>query len=77
MPDLATSEQQTAPTIEANLTQPFYTPVEIAFILKLHIDTIRRYIRTGDLKASKFRGMWRVHQEDLKTFINREFGANK
>lgn len=47
----------------------FYTVEEIAEILKLDAETIRRYLVKGDLKGSKIGRSWRVTQEDLEEFI--------
>jgi len=46
---------------------------EIAERLKLHPNTLRRYIKEGKLPAMKFGRVWRVEEEDLKEFMR----ANK
>lgn len=46
---------------------------EIAEKLKLHPNTLRRYIKEGKLPAMKFGRVWRVEEEDLKEFMR----ANK
>lgn len=51
------------------LSMEFYTAKELAELLKLNIDTIRRYLRTGKIKASKFGKTYRVSDEDLKRFL--------
>lgn len=47
----------------------FYTVEEIAEILKLDAETIRRYLVKGDLRGSKVGRVWRVTEEDLKAYI--------
>lgn len=47
----------------------FYTVEEIAEILKLDAETIRRYLVKGNLKGSKIGRSWRITEEDLKEFI--------
>jgi excisionase family DNA binding protein len=46
---------------------------QVAFILKVHPLTIRRYIREGKLKAIKAAGNIRIKESELQSFHNREF----
>ena len=48
----------------------FYTPQEVAKLLKVSIRTVYRYLHTGKLKASKL-GCWRITEEDLDDFISK------
>ena len=48
----------------------FYTVEEIAEILKLDAETIRRYLVKGDLKGAKIGRSWRVTKDELDQFIN-------
>ncbi len=48
--------------------QKYYTLEEIAQILKVHRETVRRYIRKGDLKAARIGKEYRVREDDLNTF---------
>jgi len=48
----------------------FYTPQEVAELLKLSERTVYRYLHSGKLKASKL-GCWRITKEDLNNFINK------
>lgn len=41
---------------------------QVAFILKVHPLTIRRYIREGKLKAVKIGGNIRIKENDLQNF---------
>lgn len=45
-----------------------YTVKQVAFILKVHPLTIRRYIREKKLTAVKISGMVRIKEEDLQNF---------
>lgn len=47
-----------------------YTTQEVATILKVHQRTIFRYIKNGQLKATKILGHWRIKKEDLDKLIN-------
>jgi excisionase family DNA binding protein len=48
-----------------------YTAPEVADRLKLHINTVRSYIKTGKLKAFKYadNSRWRIASEELEKFI--------
>jgi len=46
---------------------------EIAERLKLHPNTLRRYIKEGKLAAMKFGRVWRIEEKDLEEFMR----ANK
>jgi excisionase family DNA binding protein len=50
-----------------------YTAPEVAEKLKLHINTVRKYIKEGKLKAFKYteNSRWRITSEDLEKFIQR------
>ena len=50
-------------------TEKFYTPKEVAEILKLSDYTIGDYIRSGKLKAIKFGRVWRISENQLKQFL--------
>ena len=49
----------------------YLTPDEVATILDVHPETVRRWIRSGELAASQpaNSGRWRVHREDLQALI--------
>ena len=46
----------------------FFTIRQLAFLLKVHHLTIRRYIREKKLLAIKIGGVVRIKEEDLKNF---------
>jgi excisionase family DNA binding protein len=48
-----------------------YTAPEVAERLKLHINTVRRYIKEGKIKAFKYadNSRWRIPSEELAKFI--------
>ena len=52
-------------------TKPYLTPKEIALLLGVHEETIRRYLRTGELPAIKLRGVYRVKREDFEEFLRK------
>ncbi len=49
----------------------FFTPTEVAEELKLNLLTIYKYIRSGDLSAVRFGRTYRVSEEDLERFIEK------
>lgn len=46
-----------------------YTVEETAEILQVHIDTVRKYIKSGALRAAKIGKAYRVQESDLQAFI--------
>ncbi len=44
---------------------------EVAYRLSVSVQTVRRLIQDGDLKAVKVRNQWRVRQEDLDNYIRK------
>jgi len=53
------------------LEQRFYTTDEVADILKVDPESVRRYVRRGKLKAIKLGGKFiRIEKKDLNNFIN-------
>lgn len=52
--------------IESALTDEYYTPQEVADLLKLHYNTIRRMIKSGELPAEKIGRQWRIRKADLE-----------
>lgn len=49
----------------------FYTPQDIAKILKVAYMTVYRWIRAGKLMANRAGKQYRITNEELKRFINR------
>jgi excisionase family DNA binding protein len=48
----------------------YLTPEEIAVKLKVHEDTIRRWLRTGELRGIKIgKRQWRVRKDDLEAYL--------
>ncbi len=51
------------------------TPNDVARILQIDVDTVRRYLKTGLLKGIKFgagtkRPRWRIKEQDLEKFVS-------
>ena len=49
----------------------FFTTYEIAYRLNVTEETVRRWIRTGQLKADDATGKYLVKEEDLQIFLHR------
>ncbi len=49
-----------------------YTTEEVSNILKIDVETTRKFIQQQRIKAYKVGREWRVKGEDLRDFINRE-----
>lgn len=50
-----------------NLEKLYYSIDEVAQILGIHSNTVRRLIRTGELPAEKLGRQWRVSRTAFKT----------
>jgi len=48
-----------------------YTLPEVANIVRLSRRTLYTHLKSGELKAVKIGGTWRVSDENLHKFINR------
>lgn len=48
-----------------------YTVTEVAAILKVHRETILRWIAEGKINAFKVGKEWRIDEKDLQEFIER------
>ena len=52
-----------------------YTVEQLAGILSLHPKTVQRFLREGEIKATKVGREWRVRKEDLRDFAHGELSA--
>ena len=52
-----------------------YTTEEVADILKMDTETTRRFIREGKITAYKVGSEWRVKEEDLVEFVERNINT--
>lgn len=50
----------------------YFTVQDVAEILSLNPQTVRRYIREGKLKSKKIGAGHRITKEDLQAFINNQ-----
>ena len=51
----------------------YYTPEEVADILKVRKHTVWNWLREGTLKGTKINGkIWRITDKDLEAFIKKE-----
>jgi excisionase family DNA binding protein len=49
----------------------YFTPEEIATKLRVHEDTVRRWLRTGELQGIKIgKRQWRVKREELEAYLS-------
>lgn len=47
----------------------YYTPQEVARLLKLRVRTVYDYIREGKLAAARFGNRWRIAPADFDAFV--------
>jgi excisionase family DNA binding protein len=56
------------PPPAASLTATLLSVEQVAEILKLHVRTVRNYVRDGRLKATRIGKQYRIALSDLETF---------
>jgi excisionase family DNA binding protein len=56
---------------EERISEHWYTVKEVAGLLRVHINTIRRLIRSGTLPAARLRpgGIQRISSRDLADYL--------
>jgi excisionase family DNA binding protein len=58
-------------------SEPLLTPSQVADELHVTVATVRRWITTGDLRASKAGPRrWMVRRSDLERFLGSRIGAD-
>lgn len=62
-------EPMLAIEMELTMGNDYYTPTEVAKILKLHEQTILLYIKRGKLSAVKLGKGYRIPREELDRFV--------
>lgn len=48
-------------------TPEFYTPAEVAKLLKVHVETVYRWIRKGTLPAVELNGTYRIPADAVRS----------
>lgn len=57
----------------SRLEQPsFLTPQEVSDLLRVSVQTVRRWIKEGALPAYKVGRAWRIRRADLDRWLNRQ-----
>lgn len=59
-------------TLSANVLdeQTFLTPQEVSALLRVSTQTVRRWIKEGELPAYKVGRAWRIKEVDLNKWLN-------
>ncbi len=58
------------------MTEKLLTPEQVAERLQMSKLTIMDYLRKGKLKGIKFGRIWRIKEEALEEFINKQEESN-
>ena len=48
-----------------------YTPAQAAKILQVNVQTVLRYLRAGDMTGANTTAGWRLTQDDLTAWLNK------
>lgn len=69
---LETIKTQTTESAKKEQEQIFFTTIDVASLLKINPESVRRYVRSGKLKAVKLGGKFiRIEKKDLDDFLQR------
>lgn len=52
-----------------------YTPSQVAEILHMHVDNVKRLLRSGEIKGIKLGNRWRVDSRDLLEYVDKKRGV--
>lgn len=55
----------------------FYSAAEIAEMFNIKVGTVRIWIRTGKLKATKINKRYRVSHQEILRFVNERHGEKE
>ena len=55
----------------------YYSTEEVSRMLGLHVNTIRRHVKEGRLKAYRFGRQWRFTEEDLQEYMQPDTGEKR
>jgi len=55
--------------VDTDLEQ-FYTASDVASKLKVHVETVKRWLRNGDLEGIRIGGRWRISEDAVQKFID-------
>lgn len=53
------------------MSQELYSIDQVADLLKLHVKTVRNYVRTGRLPAKRIGKQYRITKEDIEALVGR------
>jgi len=64
-------------SVKATMNDKYYTPQEIAKILKVSYMTVYRWIQSGKLQAYQVQKQYRIREADFNSFMqsNRKFSS--
>ncbi len=56
------------------MDERWFTVAQVAETLRVHPETVRRWLKSGQLEGRNFGGKtgWRIRESDLEAFLNDE-----
>lgn len=54
------------------MPKELYTPQEAADLLMVTLNTVRKWLRTGELEGFKIGKFWRIRRTALESFIKKK-----
>lgn len=67
--DVPLTPRPPRPVVSAVPLVPMLTPDDVAAVLKVRSEVVRRWLRTGRLRGAYIGRVWRVRPEDLEAFV--------
>lgn len=53
---------------------PFLTIGQVANIFQVKDYTVREWCKSGEIRATKIGGQWRIRQSDMEAYVNKKYG---
>ena len=56
------------------LNQAFYTPIELAAILRIHKLTVYNKLKSGEIPGRRVDGNWKTSRAELLKYLEEKYG---
>lgn len=67
-------QQQPNSPLQELLNQAFYTPIELAAILRIHKLTVYKKLKVGEIPGRLVDGSWKTSRAELLKYLEEKYG---